>query len=327
MKCFVTGANGFIGFELTKELIKRNYEVNILVRQDFHIKDVKQPAIFRGNLWDVATIDQGMKGCDYVFHLAAYANIWSKDKTLPYKTNVEGTRNILECALRNKIKRVVFTSTAGVFAPSADNETVDENTPVPETYLTDYEQTKRQAELLCLEYLEKGLDIVILNPTRVFGPGLLNKSNSVTILIQKYIKGKWRIIPGDGNSVANYVFINDVIQGHVNAVSKGNSGENYILGGTNTSLNEFFKTIQNVSGIKFRMIKIPVGIIRLAAYVSDILALLFGIRPFITVAWLEKLLQPRIISSNKSEKNLDYKITPLKTGISETIKWLNSGRV
>jgi nucleoside-diphosphate-sugar epimerase len=109
--------------------------------------------------------------------------------------------------MRNHIKKVVFTSTAGTLPPSVDDKPVDENAPAPLVYLTDYELSKRQAELVCADFAKRGLDVVIVNPTRVYGPGLLNKSNSVTILIKKYINGTWRFIPGDGSQTGNYVYI------------------------------------------------------------------------------------------------------------------------
>ncbi|HSH20252.1 MAG TPA: NAD-dependent epimerase/dehydratase family protein, partial [Draconibacterium sp.] len=229
MKCLVTGATGFIGNRLVEELINLGNEVNILARSQEKANQLYGNTVtfFNGDLLNINVILQATRNCDVIFHLAAFANIWSKDKTLAYKTNVTGTKNILEAALQNKVKKVVFTSSAGVFPPSENGEEIDETATLPEKYQTEYETTKFQAEQLCLEYCKKGLDVVIINPPRVFGPGLLNKSNSVTILLKKYMEGTWRIIPGEGNAIGNYVFIDDVVNGHILAMQNGISGEKY----------------------------------------------------------------------------------------------------
>ena len=324
MKCFVTGASGFIGFELTKELIKRNYKVNVMVRSELPEFKSENLTVFKGDLSNVEIIHKGMKDCDYVFHLAAYANIWSKDKKLPYKTNVEGTKNILECALQNKIKRVVFTSSAAVFAPSLNSEEIDEQTPFPKSYLTDYESTKLEAEMLCRDYVKKGLEVIIVNPSRVFGPGLLNKSNSVTILIKKYIQGKWRILPGSGMSIGNYVFIDDVVNGQILALQNGVPGERYILGGTNISLKNFFSMLSHISGLKFRLYHLPYLLMMLFAQSELAIATIFGKNPMITPAWLRRYMQNRALSSQKAIAELKYTTTPLSEGILKTIIWINS---
>lgn len=325
MKCLVTGANGFIGYELTKELISRNFEVNVLVRRTFPTMNTDGITVFTGDLWNMRIIDEAMIGCDYVFHLAAYANIWSKDKTLAYRTNVEGTKNILDAALKNKVKKVVFTSSAATLPASVTNELVDETTPLPENYLTEYETTKRQAELLCTDFVKKGLDVVIVQPPRVYGPGFLNKSNSVTIMIKNYIRGIWRIIPGNGQSIGNYVYISDVVQGHVLAAQLGKAGEKYILGGENCSYNEFFSLLSEVSGKKITMFHFPMWLMMLIGKVEFFFAENFGKKPLITPPWVKRYAQNRGLSSQKAENQLGYRITPLKTGLVKTIEWSKEG--
>ncbi len=324
MKYFVTGATGYIGHELVKALLSRGDKVNVLIRSATlsGIPDDRNLTVFRGNLHDIEVIEEGMTGCDGVFHLAAYANIWSKDKNHPNEVNVTGTQNILEAALKTKVNRIVFTSSAGTLRPSVADEHVDESDEPPAEYLTDYERTKFKAELLCKKYIVKGLDIVIVNPSRVYGPGMMGKSNSLTLMIQLYINGKWRICPGNGNAIGNYVYIGDVVDGHLKAMESGRKGEKYILGGENVSFNQFIEKISLISGKKYRLIKIPVspilGFARLALFAADN----FQIKPLITPVWLKRYLQNRVLSSDKACNELNYRITPLETGILNTIKWL-----
>lgn len=328
MKCMVTGSTGFIGNRLVNELLHRGEEVHVLARSQKKVVELyrNQVTFFGGDLWDTYVIEEATRNCDIIFHLAAFANIWSKDKMLAYKTNVTGTKNILEAALRNKIKKVVFTSSAAVFPPSQNGEVIDETFLLPKNFLTEYERTKVQAEQLCADYCKKGLDVVIVNPPRVFGPGLLNKSNSVTILIEKYINGKWRIIPGNGEAVGNYVFIDDVVNGHILAAQKGLSGEKYIIGGTNISFNGFFKTLANVSGKNYRMFHFPFSLMLAISKIELVLAETFGKNPLITPPWARRYLQNRPLSSKKAIAHLNYTITPLEEGMRKTIDWLKSNK-
>ena len=324
MKCMVTGATGFIGDRLVLELLNHGNEVHILARSQQKVNQLfgNQVTFFEGDLWDINTINEAARNCDVVFHLAAFANIWSKDKMLAYKTNVTGTKNVLEAALRNKVKKVVFTSSAAVLSPSENGEIIDETSALPEKYLTEYETTKVMAEQLCIEYCKKGLDVVIVNPPRVYGPGLLNKSNSVTILIKKYIRGNWRIVPGNGEAIGNYVFIDDVVNGHILAMQKGVPGEKYILGGTNISFNGFFRTLSKVSGKNYRLFHLPFSIMLVTSRFELFMADTFGKNPLITPPWAKRYLQNRPVSSQKAIDQLNYSITHLSEGISKTIDWI-----
>ena len=326
MKCLVTGATGFIGNRLVEELLKTGNEVCILARSKVMVDQLYGSSVtfFAGDLFDTEVIYEATRNCDFIFHLAAFANLWSKDKMLAYKTNVTGTKNILEAALQNKVKKVVFTSSAAVFPPSENGEDIDETAVLPEKYLTDYETTKVQAEQLCLEYCKKGIEVVIVNPPRVFGPGLLNKSNSVTILIKKYISGNWRILPGTGSSIGNYVFIDDVVNGHILALQNGTSGEKYILGGTNISFNGFFNLLSTVSGKKYKLFHLPFPIILATSKLELFLAETIGKKPLITPPWAKRYIQNRPVSSKKAINNLKYIVTPLDEGIRKTIEWLKT---
>lgn len=321
----VTGATGFIGNNLTHELLKRKYEVNLLVRSKNRLdnKLKTECKVFEGDLHDLDVIKDSVKNCDCIFHLAAYANIWSRDKSLAYNTNVEGTKNIFEAALKNSVKKTVFTSSAATLAPSTRKEEVNESFPEPENYLTDYESTKHEAEKLALEYCNKGLDISIVNPTRVFGPGLLSKSNSVTILIKKYISGTWRFIPGSGKQIGNYVYVDDVVKGHIFAQQYGKPGERYILGGTNISFNGFFELLKEVSGKNYKLYHLPHSLMLAISKFELFMAEVFGKKPLITPPWIKRYVQHRLVSSQKAIGEIHYTITPLNKAMELTIAWIN----
>lgn len=329
MKIFITGASGFIGSHLADRLATEGHEVRALIRhtQDKEVFEGRGIKIIQGDLDNRQILSAGMEGCDVVFHLAAYAKPSSHDPYLPYRTNVEGTINILEASKENKIKRIVVTSTAGISGFSKDGLTVNEITAGPSTYFTEYERTKAIAEKIAIESSSEDMEVIVVSPTRVFGPGRLSESNSVTRIIDLYGKGLWRIIPGNGESYGNYVFVDDVVNGHILAALKGRAGEKYILGGENLSYMEFFDSIGKAYGVKRRMLKISASNLRRITGIIISAAKLSGKQPLITREWTERYLQNWIFSSQKAMDRLEYTITPFEEGVKRTIEWLRSDNV
>lgn len=323
-KYFITGGTGFIGKELTKHLLKEGNEVNLLIRDRKKAEEFTQSGVklFTGDITDANSVDEAMKGCTHVFHLAAYAKPFAKDPAVFDLINIEGTRNVLDAALKHDVKKVVFTSTAGTFGITSENEDATEASEKPGRYYTEYARTKREAEKLCEEYFKKGLDIVIVNPTRVFGPGVISEGNSITKILSLYQKGKWRIIPGNGKTYGNYVFVGDIINGHILAMEHGKPGENYILGGENLTFNELFARMSRVTGKKFRMVHIPYPVLWAAAAIMVAFARLSMKQPLISPGWVKRYLQHRRLSVIKAQNDLGYEVTPVETGLKLTVEWL-----
>jgi farnesol dehydrogenase len=267
-----------------------------------------------------------MLNCDYVFHLAAYAQVWARDSQTFHKINYLGTLNVINIASKVGVKKIVITSTAGVFGPSVGG-IINEETKRRVDYFSLYERTKADAERLILERAERGLNVVIVNPTRVYGPGLLSTSNGVTRLIRLYIMGRFRFLPGNGKSTGNYVYIDDVVNGHLLALENGIAGEKYILGGENVSYIDFYNTLSEASEKKFSLIKFPVFLMLFVSYIMLIAAKWFGIKPLITPGLVKKYNYNWEVSSSKAQAELGYKITPLKTGFIKTIDFLISEKL
>ncbi|HZL09188.1 MAG TPA: SDR family oxidoreductase [Prolixibacteraceae bacterium] len=326
MKCFVTGANGFIGSRLVEKLAEKGYEVNCLVRSPdkFAALQRENTHPVYGDLNNSEALLLGSKDCDVVYHLAGYAKPWSKDANLPYQINVQGTINLLEACLKNKVKRFIFTSSAAVFGPSAENHIIDEQVIRDTPFFNDYESTKAMAEDSALEFIKRGLPVVIVNPTRVYGPGTLSASNSMTKIIKMYQNGLWRILPGNGTKIGNYVYIDDVIEGHLLAAEKGISGEHYILGGENLTFNGFFQTLAEITGKQRILIHFPIGLMLFLAKIMEFQTQLTGIPPTITPPWVKKYLNHWNLSSAKAVSQLGYKITSLTDGVRSTVSWINN---
>ena len=215
-----------------------------------------------------------------------------------------------------------MTSTAGTIGPALNGSPATENQS--SVLFGHYEKSKKKSEDKIFEFVDNGMNIVIVNPTRVFGPGELSKSNAVTKIIQKYIQKKWRFKPGNGKQTGNYVFVDDVVNGHIFAMEKGKAGERYLLGGYNLTFNEFISIVSDVSGIKNNLVPIPLGLVGIYGLAEDMIAKFFNREPQITFSWVKKYKANWTTSTEKAEKELGYTKTPMKDAIKKTIDWLNT---
>lgn len=326
MKIFITGGTGFIGSRLTEKLLQLGHEVVVLIRDPSKVSEKKEEKIsyIHGNLSDVDVLQKGMRDCDWVFHMAAYTKPWSKDPSVPFRINVTGTLNVIEAAVKNGVRRVIITSTAGTMGYSSDGMIISESTASGKNLQTLYEKSKAEAELRAFEYIGLGTEIVITNPSRIYGPGLLSESNSLTKIMKLYISGLWRLMPGDGRTVGNYVYIDDVTEGHILAALHGKNGERYILGGENLSFRDFFDKTGEAAGKKRKLFSISFNTAELFLKPAAIISRLSGKAPLITSEWINKYQNDAILSSEKAINELGYKITPFIDGVRETIKWLKS---
>ena len=322
-KVFVSGATGFIGIQLVKRLIDSGIKVHALYRSEAKadLIRIEGVTLFKGDIMDKQCLSLAMKGCSQAYHVAAYAAVWSKDPTLFSRFNVDGTLNVLEAARLTGVDRIVVTSTAGILGPS-EKEPVNENSPVPSSFFTLYEDSKYKMEQELKLLNNSTPEVVIVNPTRVYGPGFLSKSNGMSLMIKKYIAGSWRFIPGDGKRMGNYVYVEDVVSGHLLAMEKGTPGERYVLGGEDISYNQLFDFVRSSSGVSKRLFHINVQLLFFAAGLFSILSKITGKPPLIVPSWVRKLTHNWIVSSEKAIKGLGYAPMNAKEGIDRTVQWL-----
>ncbi len=325
MNILVTGATGFIGTELVLTLANAGNNVYAVYRDEKKLSRINHKNIIpvKSNILDAESMREVIQKCEQIYHIAAFTEVWAKNKQIIYDINVKASENIFKLALENNIKRVVFTSSAGIFGPSVNGQ-INEQTKRSMDYFLEYERSKDLAEQLLREYVQKGLDAVIVNPTRVYGPGLLNKSNGSAMMIKSYTEGKWRIIPGNGKSVGNYVFIDNVVNGHILAMQKGKAGEQYILGGDNVSYNQFFETVSNICNKKYMMLKMPLFVMLAVANIMMFLNFTIKLKPLITPALVRKFNYNWNVSSEKAIKELGYQPISFVEGASRTIDWIKT---
>jgi nucleoside-diphosphate-sugar epimerase len=327
MKILITGATGYIGHKLTEEAISKGYKVHILVR-DIHSKytpDHPDIITFKGDVTDKESVITAMKGCEKVLHAAGITSFYSKDRSVFYKVNVEGTRNMLEAALKLGVKKFVFTSTGAVLGPSGKYP-MTENDPRIIAFENDYEISKHWAEELVKEYCRKGLFAMIVAAPRVYGPGLFTTGNVFDRLLSKVFSMKMAFIPSKGEVVANYAFVDDVIEGHFLALEYGLAGEKYILGGENLSYNAFFHAVRQYAGKKIWLIRIPRSLLITWSFFHMIIHRMAGKQTNISPVIIKRLLQNRALSSDKAIRQLGYTITPFKTGINKTILHIKNSK-
>ncbi|HRE73978.1 MAG TPA: SDR family oxidoreductase [Flavobacteriales bacterium] len=326
MKFFLTGGTGYIGSWMIRRLTERGHEVHALVRNPEKAKSIQNDLVklFRGDMLDEEAIRRGMEGCDGVFHLAAFAKVWARDPKVFFDQNVVATNRILDAARDLGVKRTVVTSTAGVFGASLHG-TITEESARDLDFFNEYESSKALSESKIKDYVIRGLDVVIVSPTRVYGPALHGSPESVTLLIDKFVNGSWRFIPGDGTKIGNYVFVEDVVEGHILAMEKGKKGETYILGGSNHDYNEFFGKLSELSGVKRSMIKMPIGLQMMFSR-FQLLKTKFGGEPLITPKWIAKGKYDWKVDASKAVRELGMIITPLETGLKRTIDWSRERR-
>jgi farnesol dehydrogenase len=320
MKIFVTGATGYVGSHLVKKLIELGHERHALVRSKEKAKNISHEnvRIFKGDLLNKESIQLAMKNCEEVYHLAAFANVWDKSEDTYFKMNVVATKNILDAAKIFSVRRVVVTSTAGVYGASMDSEITEDFVRTTD-FFNEYESSKALAESWVKDYVINGLDVVIVSPTRIYGPILFGKTASINQLIEKYVFKKWRFIPGDGTRIGNYVFIDDVVNGHVLAMSKGRTGHTYLLAGENHDYNQFFQVLAYTSGLPRKMLNMPISFQMMFARIQ-LVKTLFGGTPIITPKWIAKGKYHWKVSPQKAVEELGMEITSLEKGLERTIE-------
>ncbi len=326
MKTLITGANGYIGNHLAEELLNRGYEVNALMLKgtDAHSLDYLPVNVFYGDVRQAETLEPALEGCDTVFHLASLVGFWAKDPNVFHDVNVVGTDTLLNTCLRKGVRRVVVVSSCGVFGLSHQGQILDERTDNGANLTDPYEVSKFRQVEVSKKYLDYGLEVVFVYFSRVFGPGIKSDGNSITGIIEGMLNGTWRIVPGNGKTIANYAFVHDVVNGMIQAMERGRNGESYILGGENLSYFKLFKFVEELTGRHFNLTRVPYPLLWTVGWVEGFRSKITGRKPFITTFIAKKFTTNAIISCQKAKYELGYTVTPAKEAVRQTLSGLQS---
>ena len=313
-RTLVTGATGFLGVHVTRLLVRRGDDVRALVRpsSDVAALDGLELETVTGDVCDRRTVRQAMRGIDRVFHVAGTTNL-RLPRAATFALNVEGTRIVLEEALRAEVERVVHTSSVAAIGPARKGSVATEaNVWDAARYGIPYVDSKREAEAVALGLTERGLPVVIVNPAHVLGAG--DRGRSSTVLVRRFLR---RQIPAYVDGTLNVVGVEDVARGLLLADERGAPGQRYILGNRNFTLDRLFNDLARLSGVEPPPVKLPVQVA---------LAMVRAGQP-LAGGWMPNATEVRAaslqwaFSSAKAKRELGWRTSPHEDCLEETIAW------
>ena len=273
----------------------------------------------QGDLRDRPSLERAAQGCQVLFHVAADYSFWVPDVKAMYQTNVDGTRNILEVALRAGMSRAVYTSTvATVGLPGDGRPGTEELQPRPKDLYGHYKQSKYMAERAAFEVQRLGLPLVVVNPATPIGVGDLKPTPSGKIIVD-YLNHR---MPAYVNTGLNFIDVEDVAKGHVLALEKGRVGERYILGNRNLTLKEVFQILEGITDIKAPKVKIPIGLALVVAYVDEFVSSkLRGKPPRVPLTGVKMSRKPMYYSAAKAVAELGLPQSPIESAFEKAVRW------
>jgi len=319
MTTLITGATGFIGSHLVEELVKRGEAVRALVRKTSDTSRLKALGVelAYGDITDKDSVSAALQGCQRLYQVAAIYEWWIPDRRRFFQVNVDGTKNVLAAALDAGVSKVVYTSTDESIG-EAKGERKTETTPHRGYHLSDYAKSKYLAEQEAMKFCQIGLPLVCVNPAAVYGPGDF-KGQTVGAAILDFLNGK---LPGQFGSYINFVYIDDVVQGHILAMEKGKVGERYILAGDeDTLIKDFVNLLAEVSGLTKIPRELPAWLVRVMAFALETLSALTRKPPMLARDVVRFRLFGMRADNTKARTELGMTFTPLREGLARTIQW------
>lgn len=321
-KVLVTGAAGFIGSHVVRELLDENVEVRCLIRPGEDVSNLEglDVEMMKGDVLDVAAVWKAVQDVDTVFHLAAIYSIWMKDWSRIYEVNIQGSRNMLWACLRAGVGRVVYTSSIAAVGITPGEALSNEQTLFNQYTLGNhYVLTKYLSQQEALSFAANGLDLVVVNPCFPFGPNDIMPTPTGQAIVD-ILKGLNRTYFKGG---INIVDVRDVARGHVLAAKKGKTGNLYILGNHNISIEDFMKLVCREAGFEDRMLfKFPAPMLKAGAlglkWFSDHVT---NKPPMSTPPEIEYTSQCLYFDNTKARKELGLKFIPVENSIRDSIEW------
>ncbi len=320
MKALVTGATGFVGFHVARVLREKGLDVIALVREgtDSSLLDPLGIKTARGDVRDLDSVCEALRGCRHVYHLAADYRLWVPDSRIMYEINVQGTKNVMEAALRLRAEKVIYTSTVGALSASRNGRPSNEETPADiKEMVGHYKRSKFLAEKEVCGFIGRGLPVVIVSPSTPIGP-MDRKPTPTGKMIVDFMNGK---IPAYLDTGLNFVDVEDVAVGHWLASLQGRIGERYILGNRNLTLREFFETLGRLTGRKPPKVRLPYFPVLLAAYADEAISRLTSRHPRIPLTGVKMARKYMYFDCSKAVKELQIPQSPVEEAMRRAIEW------
>lgn len=317
----VTGASGFVGSAVVRHLLQAGHQVRVLVRPtSARINFAGLPVeTMEGDLRDPDALARAVAGVQFVFHVAADYRLWARNPQDIVRTNVEGTRNVMNAALIARVERIVYTSSVATLKSRLDGKASDETLRLnPESAVGAYKYSKVVAErMVDAMVAEHNLPAVIVNPSTPIGPRDLRPTPTGRIIIEA-AAGR---MPAYVDTGLNLVNVDDVAAGHLAALEKGRQGERYILGGQDVLLGDMLREIARQVGRAPPRLRLPRRLIFPIAYGAEAIAYFSGREPFVTTTGLRLAKDHMFFTSAKAERELGYRARPHNEAIAEAIAW------
>ena len=321
MKCFVTGASGFVGANLVHALNAQGHEVRALLRENSDRRGLQgaEYEAVSGDLEDKTALERGMAGCEWCFHVAASYHLWLPNYAPMYAANVDGTRNVLEAADAAGCERIVYTSTVGCIGLPRGTTPTNETTPVSEAQMSNhYKISKWRAEVAARELAER-LPVVIVNPSAPIGPRDVKPTPTGKVIVD-YLKGA---MPAYLDTGLNWVHVRDVAEGHILAAEKGRVGERYILGHAegNLTMAEAFALLEKITSVPAPRMRVPYAVAWMAAMVDEGISQLTRRPPKAPLAGVRMARYKMFFDPAKAITKLGLPQTPPAEALADAVAW------
>jgi dihydroflavonol-4-reductase len=319
MKKLVTGATGFIGSAIARELVRNGEDVRVLIRKTSNTRNIDGLDVEKvfGDIRDGDSMKKALQSCDTLYFTAAYFAHWAPDPRLLYDINVGGTKASLQAALETGVEKVVYTSTNNAIAASGPVPANEERAFNYWESGDHYSMSKYIAENEARIFVTRGLPVVMVNPTLVIGTNDIKPTPSGQMIID-VVKQK---MPGYIDGGINIIDVDDVARGHILAAQKGRVGERYLFGNRNITVHDYLYLIAEIAGVKPPAIKLPYPLALALGHIFEITASMTKQPPVVTASEVKIGRMTEWYDCSKAAKELGLRQTPIEITIRKAINW------
>jgi dihydroflavonol-4-reductase len=324
MKAFITGATGFVGSHVASALAEQGADLRLLVRSTSrtdNIANLKAETV-TGDLREPASLKKAIAGCEFVFHVAADYRLWVRDPEEMFRTNVEGTRAIIQAARESGVRRVVYCSSVATMGFTESGQIVDEDTPVSlEHMIGHYKRSKFIAEQIALEAGRNGANVIVVNPTTPIGECDIKPTPTGRIIVD-FLNRKFPAYVDTGLNLAD---VKEVARGHLLAMEQAAPGHRYILGGENLTLKQILDKLAALTGLPSPTLRAPHTVAMGFAVLDEFfVGRIMGKEPRATVEAVRMGRKKMFASSDKAVRELGYKVVPVEGALERAVQWFQA---
>ncbi|HEX4741402.1 MAG TPA: hopanoid-associated sugar epimerase [Caulobacteraceae bacterium] len=323
-RVMITGASGFVGSAVLRALEGRGFHLRALVRQSSPRANLAglDVELVEGDMRRPDDMNRALAGVDLLFHVAADYRLWARDPNDIIRANLEGTGAVMEAALEQGVRRIVYTSSVATLRAGDASTAVDETAALaPGEAVGAYKESKVRAERLVERLVaERGLPAVIVNPSTPIGPRDIKPTPTGRILVEA-AQGR---MPAFIDTGLNLAHVEDVAQGHLLAMEKGVTGERYILGGQDATLAQMLAEIARLVGRRPPTVRLPRTPLYPLAVAAEAVAQITGKEPFVTRDALKMASHHMFFTSAKAERDLGYRARPYREALSDALAWFRA---